>query len=66
MQKVDTAAKISTPCIRYCKLTCGICDGCGRTWEQIRDWLGYSEDQRLEIIKTLIQNEKIKSKIKNK
>lgn len=59
---MDTAAKISTPCIRYCKLKNGFCEGCGRNWEQIRDWTSYSELIRLDIMKKLIPNTKIKSK----
>lgn len=59
---MDTAAKISTPCIRYCKLKDGICQGCGRSWEQIRDWISYSENARLEIMATLMPDPKIKSK----
>jgi predicted Fe-S protein YdhL (DUF1289 family) len=54
--------KISTPCIRYCKLEDGFCEGCGRSWEQIRDWTSYSETTRLEVMKGLIPNSKIKSK----
>jgi len=54
--------KISTPCIRYCKLKDGFCEGCGRSWEQIRDWISYTEKTRLEIMKSLIPNSKIKSK----
>lgn len=49
-----TAAKISTPCIRRCRLVGGIrCYGCGRTWEQIRDWSFYSEEERIKIMKDL-------------
>jgi predicted Fe-S protein YdhL (DUF1289 family) len=55
-------SKISTPCIRYCKLKDGFCEGCGRSWEQIRDWISYTEKTRLEIMKSLIPNSKIKSK----
>jgi predicted Fe-S protein YdhL (DUF1289 family) len=54
--------KISTPCIRYCKLKDGVCEGCGRGWEQIRDWVSYSEKTRLEIMESLNPNPKIKSK----
>jgi predicted Fe-S protein YdhL (DUF1289 family) len=54
--------KIPTPCIRYCKLKDGFCEGCGRSWEQIRDWISYSEKTRLEVMKSLILNPKIKSK----
>lgn len=58
----NPSSKISTPCIRYCKLKDGFCEGCGRSWEQIRDWISYSEKTRLEVIKSLIPNSKIKSK----
>jgi predicted Fe-S protein YdhL (DUF1289 family) len=59
---MGNSQKISTPCTRYCKLKDGFCEGCGRSWEQIRDWISYSEKTRLEIIKSLIPNPKIKSK----
>lgn len=48
--------KISTPCIRYCKLKDGFCEGCGRSWEQIRDWTFYSEKKKAR------SNEKPESK----
>jgi predicted Fe-S protein YdhL (DUF1289 family) len=59
---MNNESKISTPCIRYCKLKDGFCEGCGRSWEQIRDWISYTEKTRLEIMKSLIPNSKIKSK----
>jgi hypothetical protein len=59
---MDSVVKISTPCIRYCKLKDGFCEGCGRSWEQIRDWTSYSENTRLEVMKSLIPRSKIKSK----
>lgn len=52
----DTAVKISTPCIRKCKLINDHCVGCGRTWQQIRDWFSYKEDQRLAIMSDLKPN----------
>ena len=49
-----TAAKISTPCIRKCQLIDdSYCLGCKRTWQQIKNWSKYSEEQRLEIIEEL-------------
>jgi predicted Fe-S protein YdhL (DUF1289 family) len=59
---MNNESKISTPCIRYCKLKDGICEGCSRSWEQIRGWISYSEKTRLEIMKSLNPNPKIKSK----
>lgn len=61
-KNTDIAAKISTPCIQYCRLVYGVCEGCGRTWEQIKDWTEYTEDERLEIMKSLIPNKNLKSK----
>ncbi len=29
------------------------CYGCGRTWQQIKEWSFYSEDERLKIMKDL-------------
>jgi predicted Fe-S protein YdhL (DUF1289 family) len=40
----------------------GVCKGCGRGWEQIRDWTSYSEKTRLEIMKSLNPNPEIKSR----
>lgn len=45
---------IKTPCKRICVLVDNkLCKGCGRTWEQIRDWSFYSDKQRDEIIEKL-------------
>lgn len=42
------------PCRRICKLDDKqTCVGCGRTWEQIREWLGYTDQQKEEIINRL-------------
>ena len=45
---------IKTPCKRICVLVDNeLCKGCGRTWEQIRDWSFYSDKQRDDIIEKL-------------
>ena len=42
------------PCRRICKLDDKqTCVGCGRTWEQIREWSGYMDQQKEEIINRL-------------
>jgi predicted Fe-S protein YdhL (DUF1289 family) len=43
---------ISTPCIRVCILDpdTGLCEGCGRTRDEIASWYQLSEAQRLEIM----------------
>lgn len=45
--------KITTPCIKKCKLKDDICIGCKRTSEQIKNWSIYDENTRLRIIKGL-------------
>ena len=51
--EINWGRKISTPCVRICKVKDGICEACGRTIEHIKNWLSYSEKQRKEIIKNL-------------
>ena len=48
MTKRDTAVKISTPCTRKCKLINDHCVGCGRSWQQIRDWFSYKENPKFK------------------
>jgi len=46
---------ISTPCIRVCILDpdTGLCEGCGRTNEEIAAWYRLSEEERLAIMNGL-------------
>ena len=57
-----TAAKISTPCTRKCNLIDDHCIGCGRSWQQIRDWSFYKESERLAIMSDLKPNKDVKNK----
>ena len=42
------------PCRRICKLDDKqTCVGCGRTWEELRDWTFYTDKQRDEIMERL-------------
>jgi uncharacterized protein len=43
---------ISSPCIRVCILDpeTGLCEGCGRTREEIARWYELSEEERLAIM----------------
>jgi hypothetical protein len=50
---INWGGKISTPCVRICKLKNDVCTACGRTSDQIKNWLSYSEKQRKEIMGTL-------------
>lgn len=43
----------STPCIRICVLDGPLCQGCGRTLDEIGRWSRMSEAERLAIMKLL-------------
>lgn len=47
--------KTKSPCIGKCSCTLGddVCRGCGRTAEQVRDWNGYTEEQKAEVLREL-------------
>lgn len=52
------------PCKRICKLDDDQqCIGCGRTWEQIKDWYNYAPEKQYQIICEL---KKFVSKVKNR
>ncbi|CAN7310085.1 DUF1289 domain-containing protein [Rhizobium rhizogenes] len=44
-----------TPCILVCSidLNTGFCFGCGRTREEIGEWMTYSDAERLDIMQVL-------------
>jgi len=46
---------ISSPCVRVCRIgaVTKLCDGCGRTVDEIRGWRLMGEDERLAIMHTL-------------
>jgi uncharacterized protein len=48
-------SRASSPCIRVCTLDpeTGLCEGCGRTREEIGSWYRLSEDERLRIMAEL-------------
>jgi predicted Fe-S protein YdhL (DUF1289 family) len=47
--------RASSPCIRICLLDAetGLCEGCGRTREEIAQWFRLSEEERLRIMAEL-------------
>jgi predicted Fe-S protein YdhL (DUF1289 family) len=55
---MDTAAKISTPCIRVCKLLNDVCYACQRTRQEITNWCFYSEHKRREIMEDINERRK--------
>jgi len=44
-----------TPCIGVCSTSTGddVCRGCGRSLEQIREWPGYSDDEKMRVMDEL-------------
>jgi predicted Fe-S protein YdhL (DUF1289 family) len=47
--------RASTPCIKVCTLDpeTGLCEGCGRTREEIARWFRLPEEERLRIMAEL-------------
>jgi predicted Fe-S protein YdhL (DUF1289 family) len=47
--------RVSSPCIRVCILDpeTGLCEGCGRTREEIASWFRFSEEERGRIMAEL-------------
>ena len=45
--------KVKSPCISQCKLVNGICTGCGRTLDHIKNWSRYTASDIDKIIKHL-------------
>lgn len=47
--------RVSSPCIRVCLLDpeTGLCEGCGRTREEIAKWYRLQEEERLRIMAEL-------------
>jgi predicted Fe-S protein YdhL (DUF1289 family) len=46
------SGKIITPCTGVCCMDfeTGLCKGCYRTTEEISNWIGYTEEERLEVL----------------
>ena len=48
-----------TPCVGICTATVfgGICSGCGRTEKEVNEWITYTREEKLKIMKRL-ENER--------
>ena len=48
-------SRISTPCVSYCWTDPdhGLCEGCGRTRDEIASWCFITEEQRLTLMPQL-------------
>lgn len=44
-----------TPCTNVCRIENEVCIGCGRSLEQIENWLDYSHEKKQEIIDNLFK-----------
>lgn len=46
---------IETPCVNICVIneTAGLCEGCGRTLDEVGSWTKFSKEQRLAIMAEL-------------
>jgi predicted Fe-S protein YdhL (DUF1289 family) len=51
----EPMTRASSPCIRVCVLDpeTGLCEGCGRTGEEIARWYRLTEEERLRIMADL-------------
>ena len=47
---------LKSPCVKICKLENGTCIGCGRTQDEIREWVIMSDSQREVIMERLKTN----------
>ncbi|MFT5519811.1 MAG: putative Fe-S protein YdhL (DUF1289 family) [Enterobacterales bacterium] len=56
---IDVEAPIKSPCISICALDSqGLCTGCFRTGEEIRDWGNSTNQQRRNVLGLIHQREK--------
>ena len=51
--------EVESPCVNICLIEEGYCIGCGRTEDQIMEWLYADDDRKLEIL------DEISERIKN-
>jgi predicted Fe-S protein YdhL (DUF1289 family) len=47
-----------TPCINICRLNKNVCVGCGRTSQQIKKWIHYTDEEKIKIMNELIVKKK--------
>ena len=55
MSFLSTNKPVLSPCIGICKLdTRGLCEGCGRSGDEIARWLGMSDAERLHLMNNVL------------
>jgi len=50
---------VESPCIGICKLKDGVCIGCYRKSNEVRDWYKYNDKQKTKVLERI---EKVKPK----
>ena len=55
---------MKSPCIKVCTLEDGICIGCFRTQDEIREWIIYTDEQKRVVLEKL-EERKILHNINN-
>tara|TARA_B110001454_G_C12517110_1_gene349395 strand:- start:455 stop:628 length:174 start_codon:yes stop_codon:yes gene_type:complete len=55
---------IDSPCNDICAIVykSGLCLGCSRTQDEIKNWLHYSDDQKIKVLKDLKRRNNIDNK----
>lgn len=41
---------VESPCVSICRMKEGLCEGCGRTLDEIAEWSMASDDRRRQIL----------------
>ncbi|WP_447727108.1 DUF1289 domain-containing protein [Sphingomonas koreensis] len=41
---------VESPCVNICRMTGGLCEGCGRTLDEIAEWSNATDDRRRDIL----------------
>ena len=58
-ERVRLTSEVESPCQNICLIEEGYCIGCGRTEDQIMEWLYADDDRKLEIL------DEISERVKN-
>ena len=55
MPFLATQKPVLTPCIGICRLDArGLCEGCGRSGDEIARWLGMTDAERLRLMNEVL------------
>lgn len=60
MNSVEAVQSVPSPCVRLCKIdpSTGLCIGCKRTLEEIKEWIVYSDEEKLRVLEKIRKNRK--------